>query len=298
MPDGHPITRAASGKPFRCIRTRQGTFAIIDADDYDFLAQWKWTDCAGYAMRQSRDGSSANGAPKRNHWMHRVVADRAGMGIADLQVDHVNRSSLDNRRCNLRPATISQNGLNSRRSSVAAEERDPIRPADLMLAMAVAADIAERPPQFGPIRLSKGMVAIVDPEDFEWAMQWSWSFTGIYAARGRWETSSIYMHVEIGRRMGLLGPKFDHRNGDHLDNRRGNLRSATHRQNMQNRKRPRNNTSGYKGVTRDKGSGRWVAQIGSKGKHYWLGSYDSPEDAHAAYKAKAVELFGEFARFE
>lgn len=41
----------------------------------------------------------------------------------------------------------------------------------------------------------------------------------------------------------------------------------------------RNNTSGHTGVYLDGRQGRWVAQIGFKGKTYYLGSYSDKEDA-------------------
>jgi hypothetical protein len=40
----------------------------------------------------------------------------------------------------------------------------------------------------------------------------------------------------------------------------------------------------------------WRAEITVNGKTYKLGSYPTPEEAHAAYCAKAKELHGEFAR--
>ena len=40
----------------------------------------------------------------------------------------------------------------------------------------------------------------------------------------------------------------------------------------------KNNTSGYKGVTK-KGN-KWMAQLGVKGKHYYMYGFDTPEDAY------------------
>lgn len=90
----------------------------------------------------------------------------------------------------------------------------------------------------------------------------------------------------------------DHVNGNTLDNRRINLRLATYSGNRTNGKRQSNNTSGYKGVTWHKQSHKWQAGVKAKGHSYYLGLFDDPREAHEAYKLKAVELFGEFARFE
>lgn len=87
----------------------------------------------------------------------------------------------------------------------------------------------------------------------------------------------------------------DHIDGDPSNNRISNLRIASASQNAANKRRSRNNTSGFKGVHLD-GSGRWRAAIKVDGKRTYLGSYDSPEDAHRAYVEAAERLFGEYAR--
>lgn len=87
----------------------------------------------------------------------------------------------------------------------------------------------------------------------------------------------------------------DHINGDVYDNRRSNLRPASHQQNMRNRKIHRNNTSGYKGVTWHSHRKKWWARIRINGKQTSLGMYATKEAAHEAYCKAAEEHFGEFA---
>jgi hypothetical protein len=88
----------------------------------------------------------------------------------------------------------------------------------------------------------------------------------------------------------------DHANGDTLDNRKVNLRICTRADNKRNRGIPSNNTLGYKGVALTKSKKRYMARIGSgRGKHMYLGTYDTIEEAARAYDAKAKELFGEYA---
>jgi hypothetical protein len=93
-------------------------------------------------------------------------------------------------------------------------------------------------------------------------------------------------------------PMIDHRDGDPTNNRWSNLRRATASQNGANRGRPRDNSSGYKGVSQSRRSGRWEAYITKKRRRMHLGTFDTPEAAHAAYVAAARRLFGEFARAE
>jgi hypothetical protein len=88
--------------------------------------------------------------------------------------------------------------------------------------------------------------------------------------------------------------ELDHINGIKNDNRLCNLREVTRSQNMQNCGKYLNNTSGFKGVSWNKQSNKWKAQICISGKHKHLGSFDTPEEASIAYQLAAKELHGEF----
>lgn len=90
----------------------------------------------------------------------------------------------------------------------------------------------------------------------------------------------------------------DHINGVRDDNRIANLRLATRTQNNANAKVASHNTSGYKGVSYDKERNRYQAAIKHNGVRIALGRYLTAEDAHEAYCAAAIELKGEFARFQ
>lgn len=95
------------------------------------------------------------------------------------------------------------------------------------------------------------------------------------------------------------GEEVDHRDCDPLNNRRSNLRLATRAQNAKNRRRARSNRLGFKGVYREgsRRRPRYRAEISVDGKKVRLGSFASPEQAHAAYRLAAVVLHGEFHRF-
>jgi hypothetical protein len=90
----------------------------------------------------------------------------------------------------------------------------------------------------------------------------------------------------------------DHINGDKLDNRIANLRLSTNAENSRNRPATRRNSTGYKGVYLDSYTGRWKAQINVDGKNRNLGRFDTPEEAHAAYREAAEQWHGAFARTE
>lgn len=86
----------------------QGMAAIVDATDYDFLMQWKWYAMKSrhtfYAYRSCRlpDGR------KTTIYMHRQI-----IGFPSVKTDHKDGNGLNNRRCNLRLATRSQNRANT-----------------------------------------------------------------------------------------------------------------------------------------------------------------------------------------
>jgi hypothetical protein len=90
--------------------------------------------------------------------------------------------------------------------------------------------------------------------------------------------------------------RLDHRDGNTDNNAIGNLRLASHSQNLANSKLRRDNKVGLKGVSFQESTGRYQANINKDGKRYYLGSFATPEEAHGAYVCAASELFGEFAR--
>ena len=149
------------------------------------------------------------------------------------------------------------------------------------------------------IPLSKGKVAIVDNEDFEWLNQWKWHcLSPGYAARHNriceWhgKRKMVLMHREV-----LHTPEgmcTDHINGDKLDNRHENLRICDHSKNGANAK-ARNGKSGYRGVCWHKQRKKWTASIRFNYKTNYLGLFVNLIDAAKAYDKKAKELFGEFA---
>lgn len=89
------------------ISLTQGKVAIVDDEDFEWLNQWKW--CARkdgprwYVMRRNCERELVQ--------MHRFILNPQ----AHLETDHRNGNGLDNRRCNLRSCTRSQNSMNSKK---------------------------------------------------------------------------------------------------------------------------------------------------------------------------------------
>lgn len=151
------------------------------------------------------------------------------------------------------------------------------------------------------IPLTQGLSAIIDLDDLPLVAGKNW-----HAAR---DGDRVYAITDVRDESGkktclsmhrlLLacpeGVEGDHRDGDGLNNRRHNLRPATKAQNGRNRRRNKNNTSGFKGVSWHTQRSRWRAQIMVDRHKKSLGLFDTPEDAYAAYVRASKALHGEFA---
>ncbi len=153
------------------------------------------------------------------------------------------------------------------------------------------------------IKLTQGRSTLIDNEDFEFLNQWKWRFNSKVGAvhrkylkkvDGKWLFEEWSIH-----RLLTNCPKektVDHKNGNFLDNQKGNLRGCTHAENSLNRKISKRNKSGYKGVLWCNWHKKWRAIIMRKSKAYYIGYFYKKEEAARAYDRMAKELHGEFAR--
>lgn len=83
----------------------RGDVALVDDEDAGFVLRWKW--CRASAKRYAV--GQVGGRQVR---MHRLLLG----ALPGQEVDHINGDGLDNRRCNLRLATSTQNKANRRKS--------------------------------------------------------------------------------------------------------------------------------------------------------------------------------------
>ena len=85
----------------------------------------------------------------------------------------------------------------------------------------------------------------------------------------------------------------DHIDGNRSNNKWLNLREASQQQNSQNLRKARSNSkSQLLGAHYSKCNKNWAAQIRFNGKIHHIGSFSTPEDAHAAYIEKKRQVHG------
>lgn len=159
--------------------------------------------------------------------------------------------------------------------------------------------------QVWTIPLTHGLFAIVDECDIDLAITDNWYSSKLSSLNGYAIANRNYKKVRMHRI--ILARKFnilmlddnlrgDHINRNSLDNRRANLRLATHAENMRNSIK---NTGKLKGAYYNKTKKRWFSAIKTKQRgRIHLGMFDNEQDAHDAFCKAARKYHGEFARTE
>lgn len=141
---------------------------------------------------------------------------------------------------------------------------------------------------------------LLDDIDFGFACESVWRLDNKgYANRGQCvggKYKHIYLHREIAQRAGLnISQQIDHVNQNKLDNQRTNLRSASRADQMRNRPKRTNNTSGFVGVSWNKQYEKWIANIRVNGKQKHLGLFDDPLAAGLITALARIKYHGLFA---
>lgn len=146
-----------------------------------------------------------------------------------------------------------------------------------------------------PVNGTGGLVTVIDIKYSEAVLKHSWCM-GTYGyvicnveminggrLNGRKRRTTLQLHRLIAKIAGLEGNIIDHIDGNKLNNSIKNLRVAGFLDNLANSKIRRSNTSGYKGVSFERG--RWRARIGVGVKNVTrsLGYFDTAKEAAVAY---------------
>lgn len=89
----------------RAIELTRGFVVVVDDDDYERHAQYRWCFDGRYAVRRKRDTDGVS----RKVYLHHEIMGKPPTG---MEIDHKNRNKLDCRRENLRLCTVAQNRQN------------------------------------------------------------------------------------------------------------------------------------------------------------------------------------------
>lgn len=148
------------------------------------------------------------------------------------------------------------------------------------------------------IELTKGNRAIVDDRDYEWLSKNKWLACRRYAARAEyWKDDTgkrcrkwVFMHRAIANAPD--GMEVDHINRNTFDNRRNNLRVATHQQNSFNH--PGYGNRGVTKITNRPLKKPYCVRLMISGKSLYLGYYRTMKEARQVWKEAAAKHYGQF----
>lgn len=144
------------------------------------------------------------------------------------------------------------------------------------------------------VELSDDKYFTCDIGDLQYCYDSSWFLNNSGYARGNINGKLILFHNYI--MYTELNEEVDHIDGNRLNNTRKNLRIVTRADNMKNKGKYKNNTSGVTGVSFNNGTNLWTAYINSGNVRHLLGEYLIFEDAVETRRKAEIKYFGEFNR--
>lgn len=172
-------------------------------------------------------------------------------------------------------------------------------------------------PSIGRSKLDRqGLMAAVDYDPATGAFTWkrrvdkaaNWNTRWAGRAAGGYDKDGYHIIVVNGfsykaHRLAVLfmagewpEADVDHRDLNPSNNKWANLRLASRTDNNGNRAMKGNAASGLKGAYIVPSTGRWISRIQRGPISEYLGTFNTKEEAHAAYMRAAERLYGEFAR--
>ena len=145
---------------------------------------------------------------------------------------------------------------------------------------------------------TNGYTILVDSHLVEELSKYNWLVNKLGYAQTKTGTKQVttYIHKLVAKLENF--PEFkeiDHIDRNKLNNQASNLRPATRSQNMANRSKRSGYSSSYKGVSYDRFTSKWRAQLKVNNKHVLAKRFATEIEAAKAYDKAAFEAWGEFA---
>lgn len=106
----------------------------------------------------------------------------------------------------------------------------------------------------------------------------------------QWKQHRVIWKIHTGQEPPDI---IDHVDMNPANNIWDNLRESDTRRNSWGAKQRIHNTSGQRGVVFHRRSGKWRASIQNAKKRDWLGTFDSFDDAKAAYNAASAKIIAD-----
>ncbi len=133
----------------------------------------------------------------------------------------------------------------------------------------------------------------IDEDDFTYLSQFKWyklkARNTIYARTSINNKTMTLTHVLAKKyNWNLKNKVIDHINKNGLDNRKCNLNIITQQENVAKDAGWKISSSKFRGVSKLRN--KWTARICKNGKHYYLGVYDTQEEAYQAVLNKRSEV--------
>jgi hypothetical protein len=231
-------------------------YTIVDDEFWHELMEFKWTLNDGYAIFQ-RNGKSIR--------MHRYL-------VNGEIIDHCNNHRLDNRICNLRSVTTSENAHNRIKSPYTSSKYSGVSYHNIAKCWRTHINKDNRRYYIGSYKTEDSA-----------AVAFNEAATKFYGNKARLNIigeSSVKQKNKI-----FVNKEVVEENQNHYNNQITDMLSNI----VLNEKRKQ--SSKYRGVV--KYNIKWIAQINYKKTHYYLGIYDDVNEAARAYNKKAKELLGD-----
>lgn len=144
------------------------------------------------------------------------------------------------------------------------------------------------------VEFNEGNYFICDLCDLKYCYNTSWFLNNNGYARGTINGKLILFHNYIIDTKPF--EEVDHIDGNRLNNTRSNLRVVNRLDNMKNKGKYINNTSGFTGVHYHKKLNKWEVRIQSNKTNIYLGIYNNFNDAVEVRKDAEIKYFGKFRR--